>query len=160
MITGDYDDDGHLDVLLVGNSYAPEISSGRDDASIGLLLKGDGKGNFKPIDVSKTGFFADKDAKGFATLLLADGRELMIIGNNDGPIQTCVTRKPANYYSAAPQDAYALITLKDGKQRKHEFYFGSTYLSNSSRGVKIPAGARDIKVFGVDGKSRQVSAEQ
>jgi hypothetical protein len=53
-----------------------------------------------------------------------------------------------------------LITLKDGKQRKHEFYFGSTYLSNSSRGVKIPAGARDIKVFGVDGKSRQVSAEQ
>jgi hypothetical protein len=27
MITGDYDDDGNLDVLVVGNSYAPEISS-------------------------------------------------------------------------------------------------------------------------------------
>jgi enediyne biosynthesis protein E4 len=160
MVTGDYDDDGHLDVLLVGNSYAPEISSGRDDASIGLFLKGDGKGNFKPIDVLKTGFFADRDAKGFATLRLSDGRELMIIANNDGAMQTYVTRDASNYYSALPGDAYALITLKDGRQRKHEFYFGSTYLSNSSRGVKIPADVKDIVVFGADGKSRQVNASQ
>ncbi|HMG90535.1 MAG TPA: FG-GAP-like repeat-containing protein, partial [Chryseolinea sp.] len=158
--TGDYDDDGNLDVLLVGNSYAPEISSGRDDASIGLFLQGDGKGNFKPIDVSKTGFFADRDAKGFAALMLPDGRELMIVANNDSPMQTYVTRNSGSYYSAVPADAYALITLKDGRQRKHEFYFGSTYLSNSSRGVKIPAGVKDVVVFDTHGKSRQISAGQ
>jgi hypothetical protein len=157
MITGDYDDDGNLDVLLVGNSYAPEISSGRDDASIGLFLKGDGKGNFKPVDVFNTGFFADRDAKGFASLLLQDKRELMIIANNDSPMQTYVTRKQSNYYTAATRDAYALITLKDGKQRKHEFYFGSTYLSNSSRAVRIPAGVSDIRIVDVDGKSRKVN---
>jgi hypothetical protein len=147
MISGDYDNDGNLDVLIVGNSYAPEISSGRDDALIGLLLSGDGKGNFKNMDVSKSGFFADRDAKGFASLLLPTGKELLIIGNNDGPMQTYVTRNSANYFRATPADAYALISLKDGKQRKHEFYYGSTYLSNSSRSVKIPADAKEVKVF-------------
>jgi len=121
-------------------------------------LKGDGKGKFKPIDVSKTGFFADRDAKGFASLLLPDKRELMIIANNDSPMQTYVTRNQSNYYAAAPGDAYALITLKDGRQRKHEFYFGSTYLSNSSRVVKIPAGAKDIRIVDLEGKSRLISA--
>ena len=124
MVTGDYDDDGNLDLLIVGNSYAPEISSGRDDASIGLFLQGDGKGNFKSIDISKTGFFADRDAKGFATLFLPDGRELMIVANNDGPMQTCVTRNPASYYSATPADAYALITLQDGRKFEITYFRG------------------------------------
>jgi hypothetical protein len=155
MVAGDYDDDGNLDVLIVGNSYAPEISSGRDDALIGLFLKGDGKGNFSTVDVSKSGFYADRDAKGLASLLLSDGRELLIIANNDSPMQSYVTRKAATYYHAAPGDAYVLITLKDGKQRKHEFYYGSTYLSNSSRAVKSAQDGRDIVVYDVKGGSRK-----
>jgi hypothetical protein len=142
---------------MVGNSYAPEISSGRDDAFIGLLLKGDGKGNFKPVNVSASGFFADKDAKGLASLLLPNGRELVIIANNDGPMQTYVTRNSGKYYRAAPGDAYALLTLKGGKHRKHEFYFGSTYLSNSSRALKLPSDVKEITIYDVKGSSRQVN---
>lgn len=156
MVAGDYDNDGNLDVLVVGNSYAPEISSGRDDALIGLLLKGDGKGNFKSVDVSKSGFFADRDAKGLASLLLPTGKELMIIANNDGPMQTYLTHNTANYVRAKPGDAYAMVTLEDGKQRKYEFYFGSTYLSNSSRFLKVPSGVKEIKVFDTKGASRIV----
>ena len=160
MVSGDYDDDGNLDVLLVGNSYAPEISSGRDDAMIGLFLKGDGKGRFEPVNVSTSGFFADQDAKGFASLMLPEGRELMIIANNDGPMQSYVTRKAGKYYRAAPGDAYATMNLKNGKQRKHEFYFGSTYLSNSSRALKIPSDINEMTVYDIKGGSRKVNVNQ
>jgi len=156
MVAEDYDDDGNLDVLVVGNSYSPEISSGRDDASIGFLLKGDGKGGFAPLTVLKTGFLADRDAKGLVKLLLEDGRELIIVGNNDSPMQTYVTRKAAQYYRAGEKDAYALVTLKSGQTRKQEFYYGSTYLSHSSRSVKLPQGVVEIKVGDSKGEVRAV----
>lgn len=53
--TGDFDKDGHLDVLLAGNFYSPEIMIGQYDASIGLMLQGDGKGNFNPLSPAKSG---------------------------------------------------------------------------------------------------------
>jgi len=156
MVAEDYDDDGNLDVLVVGNSYAPEISSGRDDASIGFLLKGDGKGGLTPLSVQNIGFLADRDAKGLVKLLLEDGRELIIVGNNDSPMQTYVTRKPAQYYRAGEKDAYALMTLKSGQIRKQEFYYGSTYLSHSSRSVKLPLGVVEIKVGDSKGEVRAI----
>ena len=41
MLTGDYNNDGNIDILMAGNSYATEASTGRYDAMTGLLLAGD-----------------------------------------------------------------------------------------------------------------------
>ena len=70
IITLDYNQDGHLDVFLVGNSYATEVSTGRMDASTGVVLRGDGNGSLFPEQMENTGFFVDGDSKGFAKLLL------------------------------------------------------------------------------------------
>lgn len=43
------DRDGNLDVLLIGNSYAPVVSTGRLDASLRIKLRGSTKGDFKAI---------------------------------------------------------------------------------------------------------------
>jgi hypothetical protein len=66
LLTGDYNGDGNLDVLIAGNSDATEASTGRYDAMTGLLLAGDGKGNFKSVNSAATGFKADKDVKSLA----------------------------------------------------------------------------------------------
>ncbi len=42
MLTGDYNQDGHLDALLVGNEYGMEVFAGRHDALTGVYLAGDG----------------------------------------------------------------------------------------------------------------------
>src|SRR3978361_841228 len=42
----DYDGDGKQDILLGGNFYQSKPEAGIYDASYGVLLKGDGKGNF------------------------------------------------------------------------------------------------------------------
>lgn len=156
MVTGDYNNDNNLDVLLVGNSYAPEISSGRDDAFIGLYLRGDGKGDFNPVSIANSGFLADKDAKSLAKLVLADGHELIIVGNNNANVQAYTTREGGQYYRPEKNDAYALITLKNGKVSKHEFYYGSTYLSQSSREMKFSPEMTSVNIVDFKGNSRKI----
>ena len=48
MVVEDFDGDGNLDVVMNGNDYGTEVGQGQYDALNGLVLKGDGKGNFKP----------------------------------------------------------------------------------------------------------------
>ncbi len=149
---GDYDHDGKLDVLLVGNSYATEVSTGRYDASIGAYLQGDGKGKFKYIPVTKTGFVVDQDAKGLATLVKADGTELILAGINNGKLKVHQKNRSAKYFTPSSRDAFAAITLKNGKHYKHEFYFGSTYLSSSSRKLELSDDMAEIIVHRFSGE--------
>ncbi|MEO6546864.1 MAG: VCBS repeat-containing protein, partial [Ferruginibacter sp.] len=51
----DYDGDGKQDILLGGNFYQSRPEVGIYDASYGLLLKGDGTGNFKAINEKQSG---------------------------------------------------------------------------------------------------------
>ncbi len=54
-------------------------------------------------------------------------------------------------------DAYALISLKDGKKIKRELYYGSGYLSGSARYFSIPLNAASIEVVDFTGRSRKLS---
>lgn len=146
-LPGDYNGDGNLDVLLVGNSYATEVSTGRYDASIGLYLKGDGKGNFNSVSVRKSGFVADKDSKGLSKLILGGNRELILVGNNNDSLTAHRMNSSGKYYKAANDDSYAIVKLKNGKTYRHEFYFGSTYLSQSSRSLELSDDIAGIEVF-------------
>lgn len=55
VLMKDMDADGKLDVLMVGNEYGTDVDSGRQDASFGCFLKGDGKGGFKVVPNKKAG---------------------------------------------------------------------------------------------------------
>lgn len=47
IVVLDFNEDGHLDILLGGNFYGARPAIGRMDAETGTLLLGDGKGHFK-----------------------------------------------------------------------------------------------------------------
>ena len=156
MITGDYNHDGYKDVLMVGNMYATEVNTGRYDASLGLYLQGDGHGNFYPSKAIDCGFFADGDAKGMAKLIKDDGRILLIVGNNSGPIKAYAVNEKYKSYQAQQDDAFAVLTLRNGKSYKHEFFYGSTYLSQSSRSLPSSSDVVKIEVFNFKGELREV----
>lgn len=63
ILIRDFNDDGALDVLAIGNLYVSEIETPRNDAGTGVLLLGDGKGYFTAKRGSKIGFYAAKDVK-------------------------------------------------------------------------------------------------
>lgn len=52
----DYDKDGKQDLLFCGNINRARLRFGKSDANYGILLKGDGKGNFEYIPQWKSGF--------------------------------------------------------------------------------------------------------
>jgi hypothetical protein len=56
ITTLDYDHDGKDDLLLCGNINKARIRFGKYDANYGVLLKGDGKGNYQYISQSQSGF--------------------------------------------------------------------------------------------------------
>ncbi len=46
LVIDDFDKDGMNDLIVVGNSYDADVSTGNYDAMAALFLKGDGKGHF------------------------------------------------------------------------------------------------------------------
>lgn len=83
----DWNKDGHLDVLLVGNYYEREVETTRSDAGVGQVLLGDGKGHFEAMSTSATGLNAHLDARGLSVLQTANQQRLVLVVNNDGPVQ-------------------------------------------------------------------------
>ena len=68
FLVDDVDGDGHLDILVVGNAYDTESVAGQYDAMTGLVLKGNGLGQFEPLLFPKSGFLADGDCKSIVRL--------------------------------------------------------------------------------------------
>jgi hypothetical protein len=87
ILIQDFDKDGFLDALIAGNDYATEASTGRYDAMTGLLLKGNGKGNFMPLKSKQTGFKADKDVKYLASINLHNSKKAILVANNHAKME-------------------------------------------------------------------------
>jgi hypothetical protein len=153
MLTGDFNNDGHLDVLGVGNSYATETQTGRYDAQGSLLLTGDGKGNF---GVKRDVLDIFGDNKSVAQMQLSDGSPSIVVGVNSDSLKMFKLNEPVKQISLKPDDAYALITLNDNKVSKQEFYFGHIYISQSGRRFSVPADAKSITVYSFKGDKRVV----
>lgn len=83
ILIDDYTGDGHLDLLIAGNLYQSEIETARADAGFGLLLAGDGKSNFKPVDRTESGFFVPYDMKSMVSLVGKKGPMVLVGCNNE-----------------------------------------------------------------------------
>ena len=161
IVSNDYDEDGHLDVLIAGNWYATEVSGGQYDASLGLYLKGDGKGGWEPLEISKSGFVADGDVKSLVRMRKGGGGELVLSGSNSGPLKAfSAGSQQERTYNPDPMDVFAKITFRDGTIRKHEFYYGSSYLSHSSRVIQITPDMIKMEVISSRGKKNEILTDQ
>jgi hypothetical protein len=92
LLVEDIDQDGHPDVLAVGNAYDAESVAGQYDAMTGLMLKGDGKGGFQPLLFPRSGFLADGDCK-FIVGLNSTAQRLIVVSVNNGPLRVFQPRK-------------------------------------------------------------------
>jgi enediyne biosynthesis protein E4 len=146
MLCDDFDGDGNLDVLSVGNSFSTEVNAGRYDAQGSLLLKGDGKGHFV---ADRKQLNLGGDNKSIVQLTTNNNTSLILVGSNTEKLKIFKHKNATATKNIPSQASYALITGINGKQYKQEFYYGNSYLSQSSRKVKI-----DAKVF--DFRSREI----
>lgn len=87
IMVDDYDKDGHLDVLITGNMYNSEVETPRNDAGHGLFLKGNGKGKFKAILPTQSGFFTPGDVKNME-LIKVKGKSYLLLTKNNSNLQS------------------------------------------------------------------------
>jgi hypothetical protein len=159
----DVNADGNSDALLIGNDYGNEVFSGRYDAFDGLLLIGDGHGNFKPLSGLESGFYVRGDAKALAQIHTVMHGPLFVATQNVDSIRVFgFAKKPEGLSTFAPSsnDSWAILEYHDGSKQKIEFHYGAGYLSQSTRTVRIERGVDRIVVYDFQGNSRSIHFEE
>jgi hypothetical protein len=156
MVTDDFDGDGNLDVLINGNDWSTEVSVGRYDALNGLLLKGDGKGNFTPQTITESGIYIPGNGKAMVSLRGTKNRYLVAASQNRGALKIYELMKNSNPVALLPDDISAELTFKDGTSRRMEFYYGSSFLSQSSRFMNLADNTSSVVVNNINSKTRKI----
>jgi hypothetical protein len=84
ILVDDFTADGIPDILTLGNEYGMEVESYQLDASDGFVFRGNGQGNFSSAPMRVGAFGEVRDA---AILHLKSGKKVLLVANNDGPVQ-------------------------------------------------------------------------
>lgn len=91
----DLNNDGLLDVILAGNSYATEASTGRYDAMSGLVLLNQGRFTFQSLTSSQTHFEANQDVKALVKVQVAS-KNVYLVANNNSNLQAFAIKQKRN----------------------------------------------------------------
>ncbi|MCR8560733.1 VCBS repeat-containing protein [Mucilaginibacter sp. BJC16-A38] len=156
MVVDDFDGDGNLDVAISGNDYGTEVSTGRYDAFNGLLLKGDGNGNFKPLTIMQSGIYIPGDGKALVKLMGAKGNYLLAATQNRDVMKIFELKKTVRNIPLKPLDVFATIKYKNGRTGKLEFYNGTSFLSQSGRFFNIDQSMQSVTITDSYGHIRSV----
>ena len=87
VVQGDIDGDGIEDVVVAGNFYGVPPIEGRYDASHGLVLRGDGAGGLRPVNMTVTGLNIEGEVRHMAWLRGARGERLLVVARNNEGLQ-------------------------------------------------------------------------
>ncbi|MCF0060943.1 VCBS repeat-containing protein [Dyadobacter chenwenxiniae] len=156
MIADDFDQDGNLDVMLTGNDYGSEVSVGRYDAFYGLILKGNGKGGFKSLSLSQSGYASMGNAKGLIKLASAGSNWITATSQNRDSVRFHKVRMETKKVSLLPTETTVLLELKGGRTRREELGYGSSFLSQSSHVLFLPAYAQSATAIDSKGTKRRL----
>jgi hypothetical protein len=157
MIADDFDGDGNLDVLINGNDFGTDISIGRYDALNGLLLKGDGNGRFSPLSIQQSGIYIPGNGKALVKLAGSKGNYLVAASQYRDALKVYELKTKPQVVKVNPDDRMAMLHYKNGKVRKEEFYYGSSFLSQSARFISITPDISGVDITSNTGSTRKIS---
>lgn len=87
MVVNDFNGDGNLDVAICGNDYGNEVANGRYDVMNGLVMLGNGEGNFAPQTILQSGLYVPGDANALVKLKTANGNYMLAASQDKGAIK-------------------------------------------------------------------------
>lgn len=150
----DFNADGYPDIALAQNFFGPQRETGHMDGGLGLLLTGNGTGEFTPCWPKESGIVIPEDAK--ALTVMDVDRNLtpdLIVSTNNGPVKVFTnSASPDHFFTVGlqgppgnPEGIGSRITLETKKSRLlvAEVYAGGSYLSQSAAALTFGLGTDD-----------------
>ena len=156
MVVDDFDGDGNLDVMINGNDYGTEVGVGRYDALNGLMLKGDGKGNFQPQTILQSGIYIPGDGKALVKLQSNTGDYMLAASQNRGELKVFELKTRIKNIKLMEGDESAIITYRNGMKQKQEFYYGSSFLSQSARFLTLNSNVKTVEITSTNKQTRTI----
>ncbi|MBW3128591.1 VCBS repeat-containing protein [Hymenobacter profundi] len=86
IASGDYNHDGHPDLLLLGNHSDNRLKLGSLDANYGCLLQGNGKGGFRYVTQPQAGLCVLGDVKSVSEITV-NKQPYLVVGVSNGAVQ-------------------------------------------------------------------------
>lgn len=139
MLPYDFDQDGLLDLMMVGNDYGMELLQGRADAFNGLVLKNMGQNQFKAIEMNESGFYVPNDARALSFIFLPkQNKELIVATQNKGILKVFSSMKTnLKYFVPNASEVKAKIVFKNGQTQLKEFIRGNGFLSQHPLAIGV-----------------------
>jgi hypothetical protein len=159
MVVDDFTGDGNLDIAINGNDYGTEVSVGRYDALNGLVLQGDGKGNFTPLSILQSGIFLPGNGKALVQIAGANGYSCLAASENRGPLRLFQLKEPRTIIPVLPNEISATLFWKNGSKSKCELYYGSSFQSQSGRHIAVSKQVSKVEIAQLTGGKRIVSLQ-
>lgn len=168
-VLADFDGDGNMDLFISQNYFSLRDDLPRSDAGRGLILKGDGSGNFDAIPGQEFGVLVYGEQRG-ATVgdLNGDGRPDLLVGQfaNQTKVFSNQTAEPALRVRLIGNDRNpaaigAKINLKYGNGSRgavREIQAGSGYRAQHSyvQLLSNHSGAEAIEISWADGNRSEI----
>jgi hypothetical protein len=85
ILSLDINKDGHQDLVMGGNDFYFQPQLGRLDANQGLVLLGDGKGNFMPLSNKATGLNLNGMVRDIQSILYQKQNAILVLQNDKLP---------------------------------------------------------------------------
>lgn len=85
FVVKDFNQDGSLDFLAIGNLFVSEVETPRNDANFGSIFWGSSKGDFQEASYQQTGLYLPEDNKK-AVEITINGIPCIAIGTNNGQL--------------------------------------------------------------------------
>ncbi|MEO6221116.1 MAG: VCBS repeat-containing protein, partial [Ginsengibacter sp.] len=154
LVADDLNEDGNLDIAIVGNDFGTEVSIGRYDALNGLILLGNGNGNFVSQSILQSGLFVPGNARALVKLAGAGNSYLLAASQNKDVLKVFEKRVTQKIVKLLPGDEVLIIHLKNGKQRREEIYEGHSFVSQSSKFILLNNNVTSVEIINQRGERR------
>jgi hypothetical protein len=97
ICVADFDRDGNQDLFLAQNFFGTDLDTSCYDAGQGLLLRGDGRGNFMAVSSKESGIVIHGEQRGcVARDFDHDGRMDLVVTQHGGPTKVFRNQLPKN----------------------------------------------------------------
>ena len=159
MVVDDVDGDGNLDVMINGNDFGTSIGIGRYDAFNGLVMKGDGAGGFRPLSMLQSGVCIPGNGRALVRMRGASDGYLLAASQNKNDLKLYRLNRKVVTVPVMTDDVSAMIRYRNGKGEKRELYYGSSFLSQSARGIVVGENVMSVDITNTRDETRTVKLD-